>query len=174
MFKAIALGLDTLAKIRKGQGEANQAAISIRGNNELIRNESEYQQAQEDSMYAQIDSINEETGMKIDEQSKNVQDVLKKLDMSLEANPSGFRLSGEQNEMAEDLERKTQEDYTDVLTALENRRQKSIAGVTTTSKSNIASSIEKQNQYRRANRSLRKKKNSLFSIAGSLFSGGSS
>lgn len=172
MFKAIAMGFDALNKIRQGEGEANIARASISANNRLIKNEGEYQQAEEDSMYAQIDSTNEETQLKIDEQSGNVQDVLKKLEMSQDANPGGFRFSGEQDEMVGELERKTQGDYLDVLRALDNRRQKTISNIERVSQSNIARSNEKISQLKRANQSLAKKKNSLFSIAGSLLGGG--
>lgn len=137
--------------------QSSMARSSIAGNNRLIRLENEYQQAEEDALFAKQDIAKEKKDVGIDLESTKVRRVLEKMERTMDSsNPSGFLFDGEAQEARDELEAQQQENFENTYEAFGRRYDKEVALAQQTYETNVAMSKEKQARLRRQNQSLRK------------------
>lgn len=156
----------------QANAQSNMVSNSIAGNNRLIKLENEYQDAEEDSLYAKEDVAKEKKDVGIDTASLKVQRVLEKMERTMDSsNPSGFLLDGESEQARDELETQQQENFENTYEAFGRRYDKEVAMAEQTYLTNVARSKEKQNQLRRQNKSLRSQKGFFGNMVRSVLGG---
>jgi|TARA_B100000073_G_scaffold83661_1_gene64263 hypothetical protein len=170
LFKKLAYGLGILEDVTGAATDSSISSGTISNNNAAIKTNREAIGQEEDALQFSIEAAEEDEQFAIDSLSEPVRRSLDKIDKSRDSNPSGFMFDGEQEEMLDELEAQTQQDYGNKLQALTMKTEKFIQNKRLASLNRISALEADIEKRKRQNQSLKKSGGFLSNLANRMVS----